>query len=191
MVEFIKDTHTYLVDGVIVPSVSTILKEVVFSDKYKDVPDFVLKRAAEFGTAIHDAIEHNDSILLNDEQQVVYDRWLALKDTHNITPVKHEQIVHYEKEYAGTFDMIAMIDGEECLVDIKTTYNLDVEYLSWQLSMYALAYGFSGRLYAIWLPKKRPAQLIEIKYKEQYEIDELLEVYYALQENRTTDQEQW
>ena len=191
MVEFIKDTHTYLVDGVVVPSVSTILKEVVFSDKYKDVPEFVLQRAATFGTAIHDAIEHGDSLLLDEEQQAVYDRWLALKDKHDIQPIHHEQIVHYDKEYAGTFDMIAMVDGEECLVDVKTTYSLDLEYLSWQLSMYALAYGFGGKLYAIWLPKKKPAKLVEVKYKEQYEIDELLEAYNALQKDRHDDQAEW
>jgi hypothetical protein len=191
MVEFVKDTHQYLVNGVLVPSVSTILKETIFADKYKDVPDFVLRKAAEFGTAVHDAIEHGDDLLLDEVQQTVYDRWLALKEKHKIVSIKHEQIVNYEMEYAGTFDMIATINGEECLIDIKTTYNLDLEYLSWQLSMYALAYGFAGKLYAVWLPKRKAAQLVEIKYKEYYEIHELLEAYHALQKDRDDDQAEW
>lgn len=191
MVEFIKDTHTYLVNGVIVPSVSEILRDTVFADKYKDVPAFVLQRAATFGKAIHDAIEHSDSILLNEEQQVVYDRWLTLKDKHKIKPIHHEQITHYEMDYAGTFDMIAEMNGEQCLVDIKTTYNLDIEYLSWQLSMYALAYGFAGKLYAVWLPKRKGAKLVEIKYKEEYEILELLERYYALKKHESELQPEW
>lgn len=182
MVKFIKETHQYLVDGILVPSVSTILKETLFADKYKDVPEFVLQKAAAFGTAIHDAIEHDDSSSLDPDQMIVFDRWKNLQESKNIEPVKQEQIVHHEKEYAGTFDMIAKINGEECLVDIKTTYQLDKEYLSWQLSMYAYAYGHTGKLYAVWLPKRKDAQLVEIPAKPEEQIIELLEGYNALQE---------
>lgn len=191
MVEFLKDTHTYLVDGIIVPSVSTILSQTIFADKYKDVPDFVLQRAAEFGTAIHNAIEHESDDDLTDEQSVVYQRWLKLKDKHNIKAVEQEQIIHLGYDYAGTFDMMAEIDGELCLVDIKTTYNLDKEYLSWQLSLYAHAKQFGGKLVAIWLPKRKGAELIEIEPKPHYEIDKLLEVYHALQENKNDIHAEW
>lgn len=191
MVEFIKDTHTYLVDGIIVPSVSTILSQTIFVDKYKDVPDFVLQRAAEFGTAIHSAIEHESDNDLTDEQQVVYKRWLKLKAKHNIKAVEQEQIIHLGHQYAGTFDMMAEINGELCLVDIKTTYNLDKEYLSWQLSLYAYAKQFGGKLVAIWLPKRKGAELVEIEPKPHYEIDKLLEVYYALQENQDDLHTDW
>lgn len=191
MVEFLKDTHTYLVDGIIVPSVSTILSQTIFADKYKDVPDFVLKKAAEFGTAIHNAIEHESDDDLTDEQQVVYKRWLKLKAKHNIKAVEQEQIIHLGHQYAGTFDMMAEINGELCLVDIKTTYNLDKEYLSWQLSLYAYAKQFGGKLVAIWLPKRKGAELVEIEPKPHYEIDKLLEVYYALQENQDDLHTDW
>ena len=191
MVEFLKDTHTYLVDGIIVPSVSTILSQTIFADKYKDVPDFVLQRAAEFGTAIHNAIEHDSDDGLTDEQQVVYNRWLKLKAKHNIKAVEQEQIIHLGHQYAGTFDMMAEINGELCLVDIKTTYNLDKEYLSWQLSLYAYAKEFGGKLVAIWLPKRKGAELFEIEPKPHYEIDKLLEVYYALQDNTNDIHAEW
>lgn len=191
MVEFLKDTHTYLVDGIIVPSVSTILSQTIFADKYKDVPDFVLQRAAEFGTAIHNAIEHESDDDLTDEQQVVYNRWLKLKTKHNIKAVEQEQIIHLGHQYAGTFDMMAEIDGELCLVDIKTTYNLDKEYLSWQLSLYAYAKEFGGKLVAIWLPKRKGAELVVIEPKPHYEIDKLLEVYHALQDNTNDIHTEW
>lgn len=191
MVKFIKDTHQYTVNGIVVPSVSTVLRETIFADKYKDVPDFVLKKAAAFGTAIHDAIEHDDSLFLDEQQQEVFDRWKRLQQEENIEPVEQEQIVHYQTEYAGTFDMIANIKGEKCLVDIKTTYNLDTEYLSWQMSMYALAYGHEGKLYAVWLPKRKEAQLVEITPKPHYEIHELMEAYHALHKSETEHDIQW
>lgn len=191
MIEFIKETHTYLVDGIVTPSVSTILKATIFENKYQDVPEAILKNAAEFGTAIHNAIEHNDPILLDDTQHEVYERWVALKEKHNIEPVEQEQMIHYEQEYAGTFDMIANIKGNRCLVDIKTTYNLDKEYLSWQLSLYAYAKGHDGELYAIWLPKRKKAQLVKIERKEEYQIHELLEVYYALQKHDDEFHTKW
>lgn len=191
MVKFIKDTHQYTVDGILVPSVSTILRETIFKDKYKNVPEFVLKRAAEFGTAIHDAIEHDDKLFLDEQQERVYDEWKRLQEEENIQPEEQEQIVHYQTEYAGTFDMIANIKGEKCLVDIKTTYSLDLEYLSWQLTMYAIAYGHEGKLYAVWLPKKGKAKLVEVPAKPFHEIHELLEVYHALQQDKNEHDIQW
>lgn len=189
-VEFIKDTHQYIVDGIITPSVSEILKETIFFDKYSDVPEAVLQKAAAFGTSIHHAIEHNDDTLLDDTQKRVFADYKRLITEHDITPIKHEQII-YTADYAGTFDMIATIDRKQALVDIKTTYNLDVEYLSWQLSMYAYAYGHEGDLYAIWLPKRKKGKVVKIERKEEFEILEMLEVYHALQKDRDDDQTEW
>ena len=52
---------------------------------------------------------------------------------------------------------------------------LDEEYLSWQLSMYELAYGKKfDKLYAIWLPKGGIAKLVEIKRKNKKEIEKII-----------------
>lgn len=62
--------------------------------------------------------------------------------------------------------MIASIKERICLCDIKTTAELDKEYLSWQLSYYEMAMGKEfERLYAIWLPKKGLGELVEIERK--------------------------
>jgi hypothetical protein len=181
MIEFLKESHQYLVDGILVPSVSTILAKTIFKDKYSKVPSFVLERAAEFGTAIHKAIEDSDWLDLNDEQYQVYLRYLKLVKMANIEPTAHEQVVAYKTLFAGTFDMEAFIDSEDSLVDIKTTYNLDIEYLSWQLSMYELAKGKQyKRLYVIWLPKRKGAELIEIPRKSETEIMELIQLYETI-----------
>lgn len=189
-VEFIKDTHQYIVNGVITPSVSEVLRETIFYDKYSDVPEAVLQKAAAFGTAVHHAVEHDDDTLLDDTQRRVFADYKRLIKEHGITPIKHEQIV-YTDDYAGTFDMLADIDGKQVLVDIKTTYNLDLEYLSWQLSLYAYAYGHDGDLYAIWLPKRKKGKVVKVDRKDESEILEMLEVYHALQKDRDDDQAEW
>ena len=66
--------------------------------------------------------------------------------------------------------MIARIKNNLCLCDIKTTAELDEEYLSWQLSYYEMAVGKKfDKLYAIWLPKKDIGQVVEIKRKTKKE----------------------
>ena len=61
MVEYIGETHTYLVDGVIVPSVTQLL-QFKFPNKYSGIPQKVLDSKAEYGTKIHKLIEiMNDS----------------------------------------------------------------------------------------------------------------------------------
>ena len=53
--EFIEDGHIYLVDGVITPSVTEIMK-LKFGNMYAGVDRQTLEEAAEKGTAVHEAI---------------------------------------------------------------------------------------------------------------------------------------
>ena len=71
--------------------------------------------------------------------------------------------------------MIAKVGNDICLVDIKTTYEVDEEYLSWQLSMYELAIGREfDKLYCLWLPKGGVGKLIEVKRKSKEEIEKVI-----------------
>ena len=79
--------------------------------------------------------------------------------------------VSYEYEYAGRLDMIAFINRRRCLIDIKTTAELDKESLSWQLSLYEFASGERFlALYCLWLPKGKRGQLVKIERKTEEEI---------------------
>ena len=74
--------------------------------------------------------------------------------------------------------MIARIGKDICLCDIKTTSELDTEYLSWQLSFYELATNKTfNKLYAIWLPKKELGELVEIKRKPKEDLLKKLEEF--------------
>lgn len=186
MIEFIADGHIYLYNGIIIPSVTQILG-MIFPDKYKNVDKEILKKKAEFGSLGHLIIEHLDinnpdialnSILngQNEELERCIAEYIGLCKKFKIEPLEHEKMIHYENKYAGTLDLIANVDGIESLIDIKFTYKLDKEYLSWQLGMYALALGKKfEKYYCIWLKKGCLGKLVEIVPKTKEEILKKLE----------------
>lgn len=185
MLEFLEKEHIYLLDGVIVPSVSEIL-HFIFPNKYTGIDKEILNKKAEYGSKVHEAIEcleqSKDLPTLDINQEFSLKQYLRLKEKYSIEVQVQEQMIHFKNNYAGRFDMIATINNELCLCDIKTTATLDEEYLSWQLSFYELAfksmYGTSfEKLYAVWLPKRNYGKLIEIKRKSISELLSKLEEF--------------
>ena len=139
MIEYIDQEHIYLYNGEIIPSVTQILS-FIFPDKYKGIPEHILKNKANYGTIIHEAIQmfENNLVLpkMNFIQEMSFREYLKIKSRHKIEVIDQEQIIHYKDIYAGRYDMSANVNGEYSLIDIKTTAELDIEYLSWQLSLY-------------------------------------------------------
>lgn len=186
MLEFIENEHLYLKNGILVKSVTQIL-QLIFPDKYKNVDKNILNKKAEFGTTGHSIIEHLDisnsnivektisSIQIKD-LEVCIREYVRLCQKFKIEPLEHEKKVSYKYLFAGTLDLIANVNGIESLCDIKFTAELDREYLSWQLGMYALALGKEIKKYfCVWLPKKQLGQLVEILPKTKEEILKKLE----------------
>lgn len=186
MLEFLEEEHIYLYEGVIIPSVSEILK-FLFPNKYEGIPNAVLNAKADYGTKIHEAIEllekTGEVMKLNYIQTSSIEQYIKLKQKYDIEVLEQEQMIHYQDKYAGRFDMLATINDELSLCDIKTTATLDREYLSWQLSLYAFAYeclqtdSKIKSLYAIWLPKKELGQVVKVDRKSNEEILKLIERY--------------
>lgn len=185
MIEFLEEPHLYLVDGILVNSVTQIL-QLIFPNKYKGIDKRTLSKKAEFGTKGHAIIEHlkvdnlekaKDEVskIENQDLQICIREYLRLVHKNQIKPLKHELKVSYKHLYAGTLDLIAEVKGIVSLLDIKFTAELDEEYLSWQLGMYALAFGEKfKKYYCLWLPKKQLGQLVEITPKTEEEIKEKL-----------------
>lgn len=191
MIEFIEEEHVYLIDGVLVPSVSEILR-FIFPNKYAGINKEILEKKAEYGSKIHEAIECIEQCKTLPEMDITQEfsinQYKRLKEKHKIEVVDQEQIINFKDRYCGRFDMIARIDGIYSLCDIKTTATLDKEYLSWQLSFYELAYismygtsNFDG-LFAIWLPKKGYGEVVEIKRKSKSELLEKLKEFEEREE---------
>lgn len=192
MIEFIEEGHIYLMDGVIIPSVSEIL-HFIFPNKYTGIDKEILDKKAEYGSKIHEAIEciEQGKTLpeLDSIQEFSINQYQRLKEKNNIEVIAQEQMIHFKDKYCGRFDMTAKVNGFYSLCDIKTTATLDKEYLSWQLSFYELAfvsmYGMSPfeKLYAIWLPKKEFGEVVEIERKSKSELLEKLKEFERKENN--------
>lgn len=182
-IEFIENEHLYLVDGVITPSVSQIIREVLFKDMYQDIPKYILENAAQFGNNVHKAIENDSSDGLAQLEAIAFNEYKRIQKRFNIKPLAQEIVVHYDNLYCGTLDMIAMQNELLVINDIKTTYKVQEEYLSWQLSFYKYAYERMGgdnlaEAYCIWLPKKELGEYIKIPFKTEEEVLEVVRKYH-------------
>lgn len=149
--EFIDDGHVYLVDGVIVPSITQILK-VRFGNKYAHVDPDTLRRAAEAGTAVHEAIERYCKTGEGSDLPELRN-FKFLQRQYNFEVLENEVPVILwgntdertgEWEYvpiaAGRLDLVLSMDGKVGGADIKRTSTLDKEYLAYQLNLYRIAY---------------------------------------------------
>lgn len=112
--------------------ITGMVKRQLFPDKYKDVPEDVLMNAARKGSHIHSILELYDNTGLYNDSFV--EDYQAKLDEMNLTHVESEFIVN-DDYFATPIDKIYLQDGKYCLADVKTTYELDREYVSWQLSI--------------------------------------------------------
>lgn len=140
--EYDDESHTYIVDGVIVPSVTQILA-VKFGNKYAEIDAATLQRAAERGTAIHEAIETYCKTGIESAIREVHN-FRFLQKHYGFNVLENETpIIIIDKSIpkaAGRLDLVLDIKGETALADIKTTATLDKEYLAYQLNLYRIGY---------------------------------------------------
>lgn len=185
--EYDDTTHTYLVNGVIVPSVTQVM-QVKFGNKYEGIRSEVLNRAAERGTAIHKAVE-NYCKGMDDGSKEVHN-FNFLMNYYKIKPVKNEVpiilMVDNQPVIAGRLDLVLQENDTLCLADIKTTSQLDKEYLAYQLNMYRLGYMQSygeriDKLYGLHLRGDK-RKLVELPINEDIALD-LLEKYERSKNN--------
>ena len=168
-IEFLEDVHTYVYDGVIIPSVSDIIR-FHFPDAYKGIPESVLKKKATYGTKVHQTIEAfvRKEITMEEIQakkmdpniKIAVEQFETLRKKWAFLVKDMEQIVTYKGRYAGTYD-IRTID--DCIIDLKTTAELHEDWLALQLGLYQLGAGIANEhAYCIWLPKGKAGSVKQI-----------------------------
>ena len=140
--EYFEIGHIYLVDGVIVPSITQLLK-VKFGRKYESVDRATLDRAAEAGTQVHDAIERLcETGEIADLPEVRNFLFLKRQYKFEVIDCETPVILHLNDEpiAAGRCDMSIVMDGQIGGADIKRTSTLDKQYLAYQLNLYRIAF---------------------------------------------------
>lgn len=131
---FHEDNHTYEYEGRQLKGITKIIKERLFPDEYANVPTVVLQKAADFGHKIHSDIDlYDNGVPVESEYIAAYE---SLKSKNNLVNICNEYLVSDLKEFASSIDIVMQRGEEIVLVDTKTTYNLNKDYVAWQLSIY-------------------------------------------------------
>lgn len=132
----------------------TSVLNAIFGNKYEgsDIPEHILKAAGERGTAVHKYIEdwlnwykqpdrkETDEPHLGLEYAVyetVFKEWLDERIEWDIIPVFTEQkVINKKLGVKGIIDCVATVNGKLCMIDWKTSSNLDEWSTNCQLQLY-------------------------------------------------------
>lgn len=167
--EFDAATHTYTLDGRVLPSVTQVLKEARICD-YSMIPQAVLQFAAERGTAVHLATQLLDEGDLDVESldpvlAPYVQAWEKFKaETGFVSERIEKRIVNETYFYAGTYDRVGIgifQGGRRGIVDIKSGILLPGHHV--QLAAYAEAMGE---------PATTRRMLVQLRPDGQYRIEE-------------------
>lgn len=143
LLEYIDETHTYIYDGVILPSITQILKSK-FGNKYNGVSKEVLQKASEKGTELHQAIEDYEKRSIENANCLELRNYKFLKKHYNFNCIDNEvPIVLFHNGIpvsAGRVDLILEDEGKVGIADIKRTSVFDKEYVAYQTNLYRIGY---------------------------------------------------
>lgn len=155
VLEFLPETHTYLYDGLMLPSVTQILG-VKYKNDYASVPPAVLENASRRGTAVHKAIENFNVSGYDDGSEAVRN-FKFLQKQYGFEVLDSElPIVLFKDDMpiaCGRLDMTMLIDGQTGIADIKTVSTLNKEKVAYQLNLYRIglmqSYGVDAKFLKI------------------------------------------
>ena len=135
-------THTYYLNGSVIPSVTQLMKPLS-NAKYGAIDETTLKAKAEKGTAVHEAIEFHiayGAIDCPPELMGYFDAYLSWRDDYLPQIIMSEQATYHPALlYAGTMDLLAEIGGRTVLIDVKTTAQINDMLTTVQLEAYERA----------------------------------------------------
>jgi len=138
--EFNDNKHEYIHNGNKYTSVTELIKKYGLSANYDGVPPDVLAKAASRGKAVHKSLEEyvkGSTAELNITSEVDLLHNYVQTRGIDMQTAKAEQIA-YDDVYkiAGTVDF-QYVDGQDNVIaDFKTTSQLHVDAVAWQLSIY-------------------------------------------------------
>ncbi len=125
MLEFIEETHTYLLDGKPLPGVTSLLKPL---QDFSGIPPHILAKACQFGTNVHKTVElylldELDTAALDPALLPPLDAFKRWQDAEGAAfflqgwPRIEQPLAHTKLKYAGTPDL-DFLDGPT--IDLKS-----------------------------------------------------------------------
>ena len=179
-VVFNEGNHTYFLGDKQLSGITGMIKRQLFPDKYKEVPQHILERAAERGTRVHHECQFVDITGFEPESQEAMN-YSFIRTGAGYNALANEYTVSDEEYFASNIDCVWEKDGKIALADIKTTYSPDKAYLEWQLSIYAYLFEMQNpnlkvdRLFGVWLYNDK-SELIPLERKSDDEVKRLLQL---------------
>nr|DAE09311.1 MAG TPA: Mitochondrial genome maintenance exonuclease 1, DNA complex, DNA exonuclease [Podoviridae sp. ct5cR14] len=190
IVTFIEESHQYFIGKKELKGVTGTLIKKAFPDTYKNIPESVLKKAAERGGLIHNTFETFCSIFDADikqypnptEELQAFHSMLVAYDLHYVAS---EYLVTDGENFASAIDGIfADNEGNIYLVDYKTTATLHYDNVSLQLSIYAKWFEEQNpdlkvkEIVCMWF-KNGQSKFQPLPRVADYQIDDLINAYLA------------
>ena len=189
--EYDNETHSYIADGLIIPSVTTVLEKTIFKYIYRDVDAAVLRREATRGTAIFKDIKDYCKGTERKTDEVKGFKFLQKK--YDIVPLCNEVPIlifnNNKPIMAGCIDLLADIKGKTTLCDIKDTAHLN-DYLGYKLNLYRVGLRQSYRQEVAGLAgihlRGLTRKLVNISI-DDFKVKEILERYEQSNSNGATN----
>lgn len=120
------ENHQWYVDGIKKPGVTRILNDMRFTD-FSGVPADIMKRAQDFGTAVHTATELFDSDNLDfsslDPALAPYiEAWDKFKRENGVEILEAEvELYSPTYNFCGKPDRLAIVRSQKTVLDIKSS----------------------------------------------------------------------
>ena len=120
MLRFNAEKHQYLLDGVVLPSVTQVLRSVGLIN-FSGIDQEILNRASALGTAAHQACHYDDlgdldESTLDHHLKPYLEAWRAFRGDMLFYSIE-QPLCHPDYGFAGTPDRIA----GKTIIDIKTS----------------------------------------------------------------------
>lgn len=182
-VVFKEAEHEYWLGEKQLSGVTGILHAMLFADKYKGIPQAVLDKAAERGHNIHNDCYRVDSPFGFEPEYRESSNFLKILKENNLKSLAYEYVVSDEERIASAIDCVFLQKRSIILADIKTTTELDEDYVGWQLSVYAWLFekinGIKVKaLYGVWL-RGEAYRFVPVKRHSVKEVEKLISDYFA------------
>lgn len=136
---FDENKHQYSVNGLVLPSVTQIMKPLT-QELYANIDHKTLNAAASRGKSVHYATELYDTFgveEIEEENKGYLAAYKKFKQDYSVKILEVEkQLFHPLLYYAGTLDRIVEINGKRVLLDIKTTEKVHKNLVEIQVSAY-------------------------------------------------------
>lgn len=139
-VVFNKEAHTYRLNDQELSGLTDMIQRQLFPDEYANIPEAIIRQAAEYGTGVHEAIENFDKNWTHDGTIEVQD-YIDLCYENNLVHEASEYTVTDFANFASNIDKVYRVSDDTFdLADIKT-YGLmtpdKLQKARWQLSCLA------------------------------------------------------